>query len=304
MNLGRPLQRCSLAVFVVTILLLFQNCGGEFASRTSDLSSLQSGKVSVFDFPSRSLSSSKKSELLQALGSGTFTPLRYFYLDLESVYEDFNINPDHIQSCDVRHELFAKTAERVVWANQYFCRAEFDTADCRANYFKKVRLDLCLDLDDSIDWVAIQAAILNAAGRSVVIPKGRTFLVNQTIILPSQTQLVWEGSGPAVTDRLVHRAPGSSFIRWVRKREPPLANGLGQNANFTIGSVIVGGDMPFVYSGSNPFRSPGITRNISLLYPMIDGADTPGENGISFAQGVEGALVYGGTIRTSNPNLP
>lgn len=251
------------------------------------------------------ITTKKTSQILSVMGSGQYVPLSDYYENLNDVYHDFNISPKLIMPCDDRHAE-ALASEQKTWmktaAENYFCTGSFDNDHCRANQYKKVYLNYCLDLNDALDWVAIQSAILNANKRTVVIPSGREYIVNQTLVLPSNTEILWEGVYKK--EGYAWRAEKASFIKYVPFLEPIDSVQLpAKITGFTAGSIIISGDLPFIYSGSNSYPAykinGNITENIALSYPMIDanGHTFKGENGISFALGTSHVRVHGGTIK-------
>lgn len=269
------------------------------------------------------------------IGKNTYVKIGSFYPNIEEVYEDFALNPADIMTCEARHTqaLNGNHIAMRTRARHYFCLApspadiaaaadgeapeNFNTNFCHANQLRKVYLGYCLDKDDTLDWVALQSALLNAKKNPpdttiVKVPNGRLgvnadgsiksrgFVINQQLVIPSDTKIEWGGESNTWNGRaFVLENP--SYIRFQQIKLPgyngpePINNrrGLG----FSLGTVIALSDMPFLYSGNSAGGKPGQTKNIELLHPHIDAGNFVGENGISFAQGVQDVYVIGGHIR-------
>ncbi len=301
--------------------------------------------IDIFDFPATS-GAVEKSKLVSAIGRGYYNRLRDFYTDPDdtinfaNIYEDFKIDPYMVMSCEKRHKQqrdFPLNTELKKQALNYFCEpGDWQTegneteelANCNAFQKEKIYLDYCLDLDDTLDWVALQGAFLNwespSAGfpdRKVYIPANREFYVNQSLVLPEGIQVIWLGTGnpPYEWDGKVWTRPNASFIKFVPQDEP-INFDQPRQTGFSLGTVFIIGETnsyPFgsgirysliPYSGyannlreanrlmdtdqppTKPYNA-GIIKNIDLRYPHIDANSVLGENGISFTSGVGGDFV-------------
>jgi hypothetical protein len=203
----------------------------------------------------------------------------------------------HQQALDIKHSSWMM--ER---ARNYFCLGEFDTPECHKTQYRRVYRTYCLDTDDSMDWLALQSAVLNAKGRSVQIPPDRTFYVNQLLVIPSNTQVVWLASGDTHFNGRAWVREGASFIQF-RQEGPqlePIAN--FRKVGFSHGTVVGTANMPMAYSGKVAFYSEGIAENIELLYPHIDSNNYAGENALSFGQSTQKVAVTGGVLKNVRIN--
>jgi hypothetical protein len=298
-------------------------------------------KISPDNFPiipstASPATSSKLLAIRSRIGKNSYVRIGDFYPNIEDVYADFQLNPNHIMSCDRRHDqaLLGSHPEMKARARNYFCLAptqadiaaaaasgkvleDFNTNFCRLNQKKQVYLGYCLDKDDTLDWVALQSALLNADENPpnttiVKIPNGRLgtnpdgslklrgFVINQQLVIPSDTKMEWEGESTTWNGRaFVLENP--SYIRFQQLKLPgyngpePIDNrrGLG----YSLGTVFALSNMPFLYSGNSAGGKPNVTEKIQIWHPYIDAGNYVGENGISFAQGVRDIDVIGGHIR-------
>ncbi len=268
-------------------------------------------QISVDDFPVNT-TVNRRNRIRTFFGHHNYyNKLSFFYNNLEDVYREFNINPEDILTCEKRHRQILEStltnSSLKAKARNYFCEGTFNTNYCKQKQYKKVYLNYCLDPNDTLDWLALQATLLNANKRTVIIPAKRTFNINQVLIIPSDTKVVWLGSESAKFEGRSYTLKDASFIKFNELKingfngPEPLKNirGLG----YSTGTVATVANMPFVYSGTTATRKTGTTKNIELLFPHIDGSNFKGENGISFAQGVENVTVIGGHIKNIKMNF-
>lgn len=267
---------------------------------------LASGAITPYDFPVAD--ATRKASIADKIGNPAYPNYRIGQLygdNLAQVYHDFGIDPNDIMTCDARHDQAIKIKQSSVMMKQarnYFCKEEFDTPQCHANQEKRVYRGYCLDVDDSMDWLALQAVVLNAAGRSVHIQPDRTFYINQALVIPSNTRMVWLASGETRFNGRSWERPGASFIRLQQegRQLEPIDN--FRKLGFSLGTVVAIADMPFLYSGKTATQKAGIAENIELYYPHIDAGNLKGENAISMAQSVQSVAVVGGVLQNVKIN--
>jgi len=197
--------------------------------------------ITPYDFHARG-NVEKKKELEKFIGRGFYNRLSDFYSNLDDVYADFNLDKNLVMSCDTRHQEFYDKGWNTEFkdnAAKYLCA---DDAPSCIDTKKKVFLDYCLDLNDTLDWVAVQSAFLNAEGRYVVIPPHKEFHVNQSLVMPDGLNVNWfaaEGAEtltPGQTDGTHYVRPGASFIKFVPQNEP-INMDQPRKTGFSIGSV-------------------------------------------------------------------
>ncbi len=264
---------------------------------------LVSGVITPYDFPVTDVN--RKALIADKIGNPAYPNYRIGQLygdNLAQVYQDFGLDPKQIMTCDARHQQpSAINLPMKMRARNYFCTGEFDTPECRTNQYKRVHRAYCLDTDDSMDWLALQAVVLNAQGRSIHIPPDRTFYINQALVIPSNTRMVWLTSGETRFNGRSWERPGASFIRMQQegRQLEPINNFRKQG--WSLGTAVGIGNMPFVYSG-NPAVSVGISENIELYYPHIDAGNLKGENALSMAQSVQNVEIIGGVLKNVKIN--
>ncbi|NUP13918.1 MAG: hypothetical protein HOW73_48405 [Polyangiaceae bacterium] len=266
--------------------------------------------ITPYDFP---VCDPKRRALLQALiGNGDNALVGDVYSNIEDVYEDFGLDPDEIMTCQARHERAlddpSSSVTMVRNACRYFCDNSLGGSDCSAVEIASdcqvgsVYRSYCLDLDDSLDWLALQAAALDANGRILRIPGHRKFMINQVLVLPSDSHLVWMGDKVSSNGRAAWR-DGASPIEMVLSDQQREATDDRRGVASTHGTVIVAANMPFAYSGSNPWIASGPSvSNVRLEYAHVNAGGFHGENGISFAQGVKDVTMIGGIIENVKIN--
>jgi hypothetical protein len=311
-----------------------------FAISKSNAQNMSPTEISPDDFPIIPATASietvgRLSAIRSKIGKNTYVKVGSVYPVLDDVYNDFGLDRTAVMTCEARHyqALSSGNLAMRTRARNYFCLSpssadiaaatggsaeNFNTSDCRANQGGKVYLGYCLDKDDSLDWVALQAAMLNANGvKTVKIPHGRlglnpdgtvklrAFVVNQALVIPSKTRVEWTGESETWNGRAFVLA-NPAYIRFQQLKltgyngPEPINNrrGLG----FSSGTVITFANMPFLYSGSSATGKTSITRDINLSNPHIDAGNYVGENGISFARGVWNVDIHGGHIRNVKIN--
>lgn len=265
--------------------------------------------ISVDDFPV-GLSTSKINNIRSYIGhKNYYNKISYFFSNLEDVYDAFNIKKDDVLTCDRRHQQaldlnFNSTMK--LRARNYFCLGEFNTKNCKVKQYKKVYLGYCLDGNDTLDWLALQASILNANNRTVIIPANRNFNINQALVIPSNTTVRWLGTKEETFNGISYNLERASFINFRQlklegyKGPEPLVNSRG--LGFSTGTVLALGNMPFLYSGPAATQKNGITKNVTFLHPHINANYYKGENAISFAQGVIDSKIIGGHLKNISIN--
>lgn len=265
-----------------------------------------SGVITPYDFPVAD--ANRKALIADKIGNPAFPNYRIGQLygtNLDQVYHDFGISPNDIMTCDARHQQALDIKHSSVMMKQarnYLCKEEFNTPECLATQHKRVYRSYCLDVDDSMDWLALQAVALNAAGRSIHIQPDRTFYINQALVIPSNTRMVWLASGETRFNGRSWERPGASFIRLQQegRQLEPIDNFRKQG--FSLGTVVTIADMPFVYSGKVANQKVGIAENIELYYPHIDAGNLKGENALSLAQSVQNVQIAGGVLKNVRIN--
>jgi hypothetical protein len=311
-----------------------------FAISRSNAQSVPSTEISPDDFPiipaaASTETVSRLAGVRSKIGKNAYVTIGSLYPNLNDVYKDFGLDPSVVMSCDARHyqALSGGNLAMRTRARNYFCmppnaadiaaatggsEENFNTNFCKDNQAGKVYLGYCLDKDDTLDWVALQAAMLNAnTTRTVKIPHGssglnpdgtvmpRAFVVNQALIIPSSTKVKWTGESETWNGR-VFILGNPSYIRFQQLKlagyngPEPINNrrGLG----FSTGTVITFAKMPFLYSGSSATGKTEIASDINLSNPHVDAGNYVGENGISFARGVWNVDIHGGHIRNVKIN--
>ncbi len=144
--------------------------------------------------------------------------------------------------------------------------------------------------DDEADWVAIQAALIDAGERNkldptkvyeVYIPAATEYLVNRQVWIYSNTILTWEDD---------------TFVR-INKAS---ANGT-VFTNFNL----------YFRSATPPYFPPNeyLMRNVIINNPHVDGGSEGdgngggpflnGENGFGFARGAQDVTINGGVIKNT-----
>jgi hypothetical protein len=267
---------------------------------------LASGVITPYDFPVAD--ATRKALIADKIGNPAYPNYRIGQLygnNLAQVYQDFGINPNDIMTCDARHQQaidINQSSAMTKQARNYFCRGEFNTPQCLASQHKRVYRGYCLDTDDSMDWLALQAVALNAAGRSVHIQPDRTFYINQALVIPSNTRMVWLASGETRFNGRSWERVGASFIKLQQegRQLEPIDN--FRKLGFSLGTVVTIADMPFLYSGKTPNQKEGIAESVALYYPHIDAGNLKGENALSMAQSVQNVDVFGGVLQNVKIN--
>jgi hypothetical protein len=262
-----------------------------------------SGVITPYDFPVAD--AERKARIANKIGNSKFPNYRIGQLygnnNFAQVYLDFGLDPNEIMTCDARHDealRINQSSAMVQRAEKYFCEG------CEESQKKRTYRSYCLDVDDSMDWLALQAVVLNAKGRSIHIPPGRTFYINQPLVIPSNTKMVWladAGSETRFNGRSWDR-PGASFIRMQQegRQLEPVDNFRKQG--FSLGTVVTIANMPFLYSGRVVTQKLGIAQNVELYYPHIDAGNLKGENALSIAQSVQNVQIVGGVLQNVKNN--
>lgn len=131
-------------------------------------------------------------------------------------------------------------------------------------------------LNAEADWVAIQAALLDARSNGhgwVVIPDSAgDYIVDRSVAIFSNTILEWTGA------------------RFIRMNEP---------SERGVGAVL---SNLFPYDSDSRYLYNDEVCFVRILNPRIDagGANgVPGENGIAFANGAQDIKIVGGEIRNA-----
>lgn len=204
------------------------------------------------------------------VGRGVYISIRDKYgTDLNRALDDFGLN----HAFNTGRDQYMTAAERHTWS---------------ANLPNRVIYNLpnfTVDLDDSLDWLAIQGAISRSQALGidhVVIPSTNfDYIVNQPIHLRSGLTLEWEA------------APNGERGSYVRFG---LENGPDPSGTGHVGTI---------FSNYNPFYAiptlpVGIVQNVSIINPRVDGGRVLGylgENAISFARAAKDITITGGLIR-------
>lgn len=209
--------------------------------------------------------------LRKEVGTNKYIPISTYYDNLDTVYKDFNLDKKVFQTCADRPAKWKK-----------FKMKKYDEVISIKSQ--------CVDLEDSLDWFALQSAFYNSQKGWTVLknPKNGAWSINQALVLFDDLGVKWADN---------------SFIKY----DPSVVDSLSGTG--PTGTLIVGGLNPYNKSSTfsdyhpdyiNSNEKVRLTSNIFLHNPHINASTKyGGENGISFAGGVQNILVYGGMIKNS-----